>query len=161
MVRSLRTDRDENGNALQQTASVGNYTINFTTGSGTFNPDSPYRLSTAHLAGPLNQVSSGQVGITIQESVCDSGQACVVITSQDWFRQPETNADEAQAFWGAGSEAWLDAQTGEPLRSQAFWLLEDGSRLVEYTLNTLLIEKVSTPPQEILDLLGNVIVPPQ
>jgi len=38
-------------------------------------------------------------------------------------------------------------------------VLADGSESITSTQTTLLVEKVSEPPQEILDILGKVIVP--
>jgi hypothetical protein len=52
--------------------------------------------------------------------------------------------------------ALWDAQTGQQTKTQSFWRLQDGSERVNYTYQTVLGEKVSIPPQEILDILARV-----
>jgi hypothetical protein len=54
---------------------------------------------------------------------------------------------------------WIDLQTGQQVKRQSFWRLLDGSEKITSTQNTVLVEKLDAPPQEILDILGRVIVP--
>jgi hypothetical protein len=159
VIRSVHMDRDVNGQILQQSASVGNYAINFTTGDGGLNDAHPYRLSTDELVQYLNQPSSSNGTITRQDLPCEDSRPCIVVTMQDKFAQPITNPGEDQAFWGAGRRVWVDSQTGQQVKVQSFWLLEDGSELIGFTKNNLLAEKVVSPPQEILDILARVVVP--
>jgi hypothetical protein len=159
VVRAVLTDRDENAQIIQQSASVGNYAINFTTGDGGVNDVHPYRISTDELVQYLNQPSPSKGTITRQEFPCENGRPCILIIMQESFPQPITNPGEDQAFWGAGRQVWVDSQTGQQVKVQSFWLLEDGSKLVSFTKNNLLVEKVASPPQEILDILERVVVP--
>ena len=159
VIRSVHLDRDVNGQILQQSASVGNYAINFTTGDGGLNDAHPYRLSTDELVQYLNQPSSSNGTITRQDLPCEDSRPCIVVTMQDKFAQPITNPGEDQAFWGAGRRVWVDSQTGQQVKVQSFWLLEDGSELIGFTKNNLLAEKVASPPQEVLDILAKVVVP--
>ena len=159
VVRSVSIDRDAEGKIIQQAASVGNYSINFTTGDGGLNDAHPYRLSTDELVQYLNQPAPSNGTITRQDSPCEDGRACILIAMQESFPQPITNPGEAQAFWGAGRQVWVDTHTGQQVKVQSFWLLENGSKLVSSTINNLLVEKVVAPPQEILDILAKVVVP--
>jgi hypothetical protein len=159
VVRSVVTDRDVDGRIIQQAASVGNYGINFTTGDGGFNDVHPYRVSTDELVQYLNQPSSSNGTITRQELPCEDSRPCIVVTMQESFPQPITNAGEDQAFWGAGRRVWVDLNTGQQVKVQSFWLLEDGSELIGFTKNNLIAEKVASPTQEILDILAKVVVP--
>jgi hypothetical protein len=159
VVRAVLTDRDENAQIIQQSASVGNYAINFTTGDGGVNDVHPHRISTDELVQYLNQPASSNGTTTRQEFPCDDGRACIVVTMQESFPQPITNPGDDQAFWGAGRQVWVDSQTSQQVKVQSFWLLEDGSKLVSFTKNNLLVEKVASPPQEILDILAKVVVP--
>jgi hypothetical protein len=159
IVRSVSIDRDADGQILQQSASVGNYAINFTTGDGGLNDAHRYRLTTDELVQYLNQAASSSGTITRQELPCEDGRPCIVVTMQESFPKPITNPGEEQAFWGAGRQVWVDSQTGQQVKFQSFWLLEDGSKLISSTKNNLLVEKVASPPQEILDILAKVVVP--
>ena len=159
VVQSVSIDRDADGRIIQQAASVGNYAINFTTGDGGFNDAHPYRVSTDELVQYLNQPAPSNGTITRQESPCDDGRACIEVTAQEFFPQPITNPGEDQAFWGAGRRVWVDSFTGQQVKVQSFWLLEDGSELISFTKNNLPVEKVNSPPQEILDILAKVVVP--
>jgi len=159
VVRSVSIDRDADGRIIQQAASVGSYAINFTTGDGGFNDVHPYRMSTDELVQYLNQPAPSKGTITRQEAHCDDGRACIVVTMQESFPQPITNPGEDQAFWGAGRRVWVDSQNGQQVKVQSFWLLEDGSELIDFTKNNLIVEKANSPPQEILDILERVVVP--
>ncbi len=159
ITRSVHLDRDADGQILQQSASIGNYAINFTTGDGGFNDAHPYRVSTDELVQYLSQPAPANGTITRQETPCDDGRSCIVVTMQESFPQPITNPGEDQAFWGAGRRVWVDSKTGQQIKIESFWLLEDGSELISSTKNNLLAEKVASPPQEILNILAKVIVP--
>ena len=97
----------------------------------------PYRLSTDELVQYLNQPAPSNGTPTCQEFPCEDGRPCILIVMQESFPQPITNPGE----------------------DPAFWLLKDGSKLVSFTKNNLLVEKVASPPQEILDILAKVVVP--
>ena len=77
----------------------------------------------------------------------------------DTFANPVTNPGEAQAFSGGGRRIWINLQTGQQIKIQSFWGLQDGSERIDYTYKPVLVKKVNAPPQEILDILAKVIVP--
>jgi hypothetical protein len=159
VIRSVWIDRDANGNTIQLAATVGDYSVNFTTGDAGFNNGQPYRFSADMLTHDLAQAEQYGASITREEISCDDGQPCIVITSLESFSQPVQNPGETQAFAGSGRKVWISLTTGQQIQFQAFWRLEDGTDRVEYTQRYLLVERVTLPPQEILDILANVIVP--
>lgn len=57
VIRSLWTDRDQGGNVIQQSISVGNYSINLTTGESGYNEYSRYLFSTDLLTQELIQAA--------------------------------------------------------------------------------------------------------
>jgi hypothetical protein len=69
------------------------------------------------------------------------------------------NRGEAQTYSGSGRRTWIDMQTGQQVKEQSFGLVEDGSEQITSTYTYTLVEKVSTPPQAILDILARVVVP--
>ena len=152
-------DKDANGNMIQLAATVGDYSVNFTTGDAGFNNSQPYRFSADMLTRDLAQAEQYGVSVTREEITCDDGQPCIVITSVESFSQPSLLAGETQAFIGSGNRVWINLITGQQIQFQSSWRLEDGTNRVESTKRYLLVEKVSLPPQEILDILAKVIVP--
>ena len=82
-----------------------------------------------------------------------------MITLLDSFAQPGQDPSEAQSFYGAGRRTWINLQTGQQVKTQSFWRLQDGSERVDYTYKPILDEKVNAPTQEILDILARVVVP--
>ena len=50
-------------------------------------------------------------------------------------------------------------QSGQQVKWQSFWRLEDGSEKITSTQSTVWVEKLASAPQEILDILGKVIRP--
>jgi hypothetical protein len=156
VIRSVWLDQDAEGKILQQSATIGNYTVNFTSGQAGFNGNSPYQFN-------LDEVSQGfgQAGTDTfrRDESCEDGRPCIEIIGQQTFSQPVNNPNEAQSFWGAGQEVWIDAGTGQTVQVQSFWLLEDGSRLINFTKKYLTVERVESPPQQILNTLEHVVVP--
>ena len=81
VVRSVWMDKDANGNMIQLAATVGDYSVNFTTGDAGFNNSQPYRFSADMLTRDLAQAEQYGVSVTREEITCDDGQPCIVITS--------------------------------------------------------------------------------
>lgn len=54
---------------------------------------------------------------------------------------------------------WISLQSGQQVKFESFWVLENGQERVDFTQRTLLVEKVESPPQEILDILAKVVAP--
>jgi hypothetical protein len=159
VLRSVWLDKDVNGQIIQQVASIANYSINFTSGDAGFNGNSKYRVSFDMLTQDLNQGAKYKTLVSSENIKCEDGSACLLVTLLDSLAQPVQNPGEAQSFSGAGRRTWINLQTGQQVKSQAFWRLKDGSERINYTYQTVLVEKVNTPTQEILDILARVIVP--
>lgn len=159
VIRSVWMDKDTNGNMIQLSATVGDYSVNFTTGDAGFNNGQPYRFSTDILTRDLAQAEQNGVSITREEVACDDGQPCIIITSVASFSQPTLLAGETQACIGSGNKVWINLMTRQQIQFQSFWRMEDGTDRIETTERYSLVEKVSTPPQEILDILAKVTVP--
>lgn len=158
VLRNLTTDHDANGVILQQAATIGNYAINFTTGD-TFTDIQPYRFSLDMLTQSLAQATQYNTQVLREETICEDGSPCLLITLLDSFTQPIQNPGEAQAFGGSGNRTWINLQSGQQVKFESFYVLADGQERVDSTQLTLLVEKVVSPPQEVLDILGSVVVP--
>jgi hypothetical protein len=168
ILRSVWLDKDVTGKVIQQVASIANYSINFTSGDAGFNGNSKYRISFDMLTQDLNQAAQYKTLVSSENIKCEvvpvpvrgeDGSACLLVTLLDSFAQSVQNPGEAQSFSGAGRRTWINLQTGQQVRTQSFWRLQDGNERVNYTHQTVLVEKVNAPPQEILDILSRVVVP--
>lgn len=158
VLRNLTTHRGANGEILQMAASIGNYTINFTTGD-TFTDFPRYRLSLDMLTQSLAQAAQYNTIVTREEVTCEDGSPCLLVIMLDTFGQPIQNPGETQAFRGSGNRTWINLQSGQQVKFESFWVLADGQERVNFTQRILLVEKVASPPQEILDILSKVVIP--
>jgi hypothetical protein len=160
VTRNLYSDYDASGQIVQQAATVDNYSVNFTTGDSGFNENGPYPLSLDTQTQLLSRAAeSDSANFTREETTCETGSACLLITSWEIFSNPIQNHGEPQPFTGIGRRVWIDLETGQQVQIQSFWLLADGSERVDHTQRVLVVEKVETPPQEILEILSRVVVP--
>ncbi|MCL4271976.1 MAG: hypothetical protein KJZ72_20625, partial [Anaerolineales bacterium] len=94
-----------------------------------------------------------------EETKCEDGSPCLLITLLDSFTQPIQNPGEAQAFGGSGNRTWINLQSGQQVKFESFYVLADGQERVDSTQRTLLVEKVASPPQEVLDIFAKVVAP--
>ena len=155
VIRSLWTDRDQAGNIIQQSVSIGNYFSNFTTGESGYNEYARYLFSTDMLTQDLIQAAEYHSRFTRLEVACDDGSPCLLVTLFDEFAQ----SGEAQGITGMGRRTWIRLDTGQQVKVQAFSRLEDGSEQVEHTQVNMIVEKVDKPPQDVLQIISGVIVP--
>ena len=157
VIRNLSTHRDSNGNILQQAASVGTKGINFT--SGDVFENSPYRLSFDFLTRDLDSALLNGQPILREDVTCDDGFGCLLITVMDQFAQPIQNPGEPITFYGHGRRIWIHVETGQQVKIQSFSTLPNGTEQVDYTQRALLVEKVLTPPDGILETLDRIVMP--
>lgn len=157
--RSVHLDTDQVGQILQKSATIGNYSINLTYGDSGYQDGGPYKLSLSQIPKKLEKVKENGTSIKLIKAACDNGQDCLLLTLFDAFISPQKNPDEEQAFIGAGQRYWMDPVTGEQEKSESFWLMEDGSEEITSTISLLKIEKISSAPQEILNILNSVVLP--
>jgi hypothetical protein len=158
VTRNLTTHRDAEGNILQQSAFIGTKGINFTVGDVFEIP--PYHLSFDFLTRDLDSALQRNQPVLREEASCDDGSNCLLITVMDQYAQPIQNPDQPNAFHGHGLRVWIKAETGQQAKLQSFWVLLDGSEQITYTQRTLSMERVTTPPPDVLDLMDKVVFPP-
>lgn len=160
VTRRLYTDYDENGRIIQRSATVGDYSVNFTTGDAGFNRGVRYQFSLDLLSRVFNQAAQSSSSVTREESTCQDGSRCLLVTLLDTSLTRVQNPGITQAFSGyAGRRVWIDPQSGQQVQEQSFWQLEGGGEKITSTSRYILVEKVESPPQEILDILARVHVP--
>jgi hypothetical protein len=159
VIRTLRTDRDQDGNIIQQVVTIGNYFTNFTTGESGYNEYARYPFSTDMLTNDLIQAAQYQSQVTREELPCDDGSPCLLITLFDAFDQAVQHPEEPQPILGMGRKTWVNLRTGQQVKVQAFSWLQDGSDKIEHTERTLLVEKLDRPPEDVLTIINGVVVP--
>ncbi len=158
VLRNLTTHHDANGKIIQQAATIGNYSINFTTGD-TFTDNPSYRFSLDMLTQSLAQAAQYNAQVLREETTCEDGSPCLLITLLDSFSQPMQNPGEAQTFGGSGNRTWINLQSGQQVKFEWFWVMSDGQERVDSTRRTLLVEKVLSAPQDVLDFFAKVVAP--
>jgi hypothetical protein len=139
VTHNLTTHRDADGNILQQAASAGTKSVNFTTGDS-FDL-SPYRLSFDLFVQELDYALSHAEPVTREETTCDDGSSCLLITIDNS---------------AIGRKVWINMQTGQQVQFQSFLRLADGTEQAQFTQHFILAERVMSPPQEVLDILERV-----
>ncbi|MEN6622633.1 MAG: hypothetical protein ABFD50_13910 [Smithella sp.] len=159
VIRNVWFDYDKDGQIIQQTATVRDYSVNFTTGNAGFNNGTRYHFLSDILSQDMSNAIRNNKTILREETYCKNGQSCQLITLYETFTEPVQNPGEPQAFSGSGCQVWIDQQTGQQIRTQSFWLLSDGSEAITSTKSTILVEKLDNALQDILDILERVIVP--
>ena len=155
VTHSLTTDRDADGNILQQSASIGTKGINFTTGDVFENP--PYLLSFDFLTRDLDSALSREQPVLREEISCDDGSRCLLITIREQYNPPIQNPDQPIAFYGGGLRVWINVETGQQVKHESYSQMEDGTEQIRYTQRALLVEKVSAPPGEVLKILDRIL----
>ena len=142
VTRNLTTHRDADGNILQQAASAGTKSVNFTLGE-TFEI-SPYRLSFDLFVQDLDYALSHGETVMREETTCEDGSPCLLVS----ISNP-----------AGGRKVWINLQTGQQVIFQTFQRLADGTEQPQFTQRSLLVERVQSPPQEVLDILARVVIP--
>ncbi|PKN92906.1 MAG: hypothetical protein CVU44_12815 [Chloroflexi bacterium HGW-Chloroflexi-6] len=160
ITRTLHTDYDEAGNIIQRTVTVGDYFINFTVGDSGYLGGERYRFSSSSLLADFNAaLENSNAAVSIEETQCDNGLPCYLVTFIDIFGASNQNSGEAQSFCGSARQVWVDKMTGQTLKTRVLLRLADGTEQVDHTNTTLLLEKLDMPPQDVVDILEKVIVP--
>lgn len=151
VLRSVQIDRDRDGTVIQQIATKGGHSVNFTYG-GTFDSPAIYRVSIDNVTQQVQGMISDGNLFSREVTTCDDGSACLLITFPVAHR---VSGLEVRSGW----RVWINLVTGQQVRQEEFHMLEDGLFKVDYTFRYLLIEKVADAPQQILDILKNVDTP--
>jgi len=157
VTRSLTTDYDASGNILQQSARIGTRTINFTTGDVSEYP--LYQLSLDFLTQDLDSALQRDQLVLREETTCEDSSSCLLITVLDQIPQSLDNKAGTQSFSARGQHVWVNLETGQQVKYQSFWQLQDGTEMIDLTQRVLLAEKVSAPPDEVLKILDSIVMP--
>ena len=159
VVRSVYTDRDADGNILQQSLSIRDYSINLTTGEAGYFSGQRYKFSSSFLRQDFNSAHEYGATVHIEKVACANGEPCYLITFLDSFSTPFQNPGEPLAFSGAARQVWVLKNSGKTLKTLSIWRFEDGTERINHSQTLLTLEKLPTPPRDVLDLLSKVILP--
>ena len=160
ITRTLHTDYDEAGNIIQRTVTVGDYFINFTVGDSGYLSGKRYRFSSSSLLKDLNDsLEYNDTTVIIENILCGNDSLCYLVAFLLTSDEPAKNTDGAQSFTGHGRQVWIDKKSGQMIKSRSLLRFPDGTEQVDHTYTILLVEKVDTPPQDVLDILEKVVVP--
>lgn len=160
ITRTLHIDYDEAGNIIQRTVTVGDYFINFTVGDSGYLSGKRYHFSSSSLLKDLNDsLEYNDTTVIIENVLCGNDSLCYLVAFLLTSDEPAKNTDGAQSFTGHGRQVWIDKKSGQMIKSRSLLRFPDGTELVDHTYTILLVEKVDTPPQDVLDILEKVVVP--
>ncbi len=157
--RSLYTDYTENGVILQQVATIGNYSINFTFGGGDTNLTEPRRISLDRLSESFVHAEADQSEIIGDEVDCLDGKRCLIISVKNLFGSPIQPSGSEKALGGTIFKVWINLETGLQYKFESNYLYSDGSEEVRSTRQVLLVEKMENAPEEIVGILDRVVLP--
>lgn len=157
--RSLYTEFIENGTIIQQSATIGNYSVNFTFGGSGYNEMEPRRLSLDRLNESFMNAEEYKSEIIGEEVDCQDGKRCLLISVKDLLEQPVQESGYEKAISGTVLNVWIDLETGLQFKFESIYLYDDGSEEVRTTREVLLVEKVDQAPEEVIGLLDRVVLP--
>ena len=93
------------------------------------------------------------VELHVEESELD-GQNVAVYTMTEFFKEPVYFGKSSTAVAGAIGKYYFSLETGVLMKLERYYLYPDGELQLVRQITTLVIEKVDSPPSDILDLLG-------
>lgn len=157
--RSLYTDYDENNAIIQQVATIGNYSVNFTFGDSGYYGSTKYRPTLDLVIPSLLRASEIGSEVSREEVKCDNDRRCLLITIFDRFDQPFQNSGDIKATAGLIFKVWIDMDSGLQFKSENLYLMEDGSQKQSYIETVKIVEKVDQAPEEIIGILDRVVLP--
>lgn len=147
--------RDPDGGVWQKIARVGRRQVNFTTGTAVDDPALEIKAQHETLPETILQAEAGTK--VIREEVLLDQRPCLLIILRTAFDPPIEITSIPQRVARADNKTWIDQETGKILQKEIVYGLEDGTDYVLQTLRHITIERVDTPPQEILDMLDQVL----
>ncbi len=142
VTRSLTTHLDRAKNILQQSVSVGTHHINLTIGEAMEFP--MYQLSLDWLLPDLDYALNHGQTVLREETACEDDSPCLLITIIDA---------------NIGRRAWIDMETGQQVQIQTFQQMPGGTEKTLFTQTFLPVERVETPPQEVLGVFSRILFP--
>ena len=160
ITRRVHTDLSSSGQILQQAATVGSHTTNFTYSQSSVGDGKRYPVSLDLFGMSLKLPLEDGTTVLRKSTTCENGNPCLLITLRSNFGSPLQNPGQPQAFYGSCKRVWIDVQTGQQVKTEFFWVFKDGKEAYPSTSSVLLVEKVAAAPQEILEVLAKVVVVP-
>ncbi|MDD5371137.1 MAG: DUF4179 domain-containing protein [Anaerolineaceae bacterium] len=145
------------GAIWQKIARVGKTQVNFTTGTAIDDP----RLETKAHPEPLPEaiLNHGKGAKAIREEVVLDGRSCLLINRHTAFDQPMEITSIPQRVKWTEHQTWIDRETGQIVKIEIIYGLEDGADYILQTMRYLTSERVDAPPPEIQYLLDQVTTP--
>lgn len=144
VTRNLTTHWDRDGSILQQSVSVGTYSMNLTTGEAMEFPT--YRLSLDWFLRDLDYALKYGEYVLRDETACEDDSPCLLVSMRY----------NVGIF---GRRAWINLGTGQQVKLQTFQQNPDGTETILFTQTFLSVERMDAPPQEVLDVFSRVLLP--
>ncbi len=153
------TDYTDKNIILQQVATLGNYSINFTFGGGDYNLSEPRRISLDRLNESFLHADADKSEINGEEVDCLDGKRCLIISVKDLLEPPIQPSGYEKAIAATIFKVWINLETGLQYKFESNYLYSDGSEEVRSTRQVLLVEKMENAPEEIVGILDRVVLP--
>jgi len=157
--RSLYTEYSDGGTIIQQAATIGNYSVNFSFGGGGYNELSPRKISLDRLYESFQHADEDNSEISGEEIDCQDGKRCLLIKVQNNFEQPMQFSGNEKPIIATSFKVWVDLSTGLQFKFDSVYLYEDGSEEVRTTRQVLQVDKVEQAPAEVVGILDRVVLP--
>jgi len=143
------------GAIRQKIARVGKTEVNFTTGIATENASLQSRAQIDNLPDLILQSKLAE-NVLKEEKIVD-GEPYQIITLQEHHDPaievtPLTKRVILDQF-----KTWINQETGLVWMTQIIYRFEDGTELISQSMRYSTMERINHPPQDVLDLLGQVI----
>lgn len=148
-------EKTPDGAICQKIAREGKTEVNFTTGTAVENTSLQTKAQIDSLPDWILRYRKAE-NVLREESVVD-GQPYLIITLQDHHNPPIIVTMHPKRVTLSQSKTWINQETGLIWMTQITYQYEDGTEETLQTMRYPLMERVSDPPQEVLDLLEQVL----
>ncbi len=153
ILNEVSMDYDKDDRLLQRSATKGDYTVNYTTGDSGFFGGSKRPFSLDMLSRALADAPAMEGTVSREEVTCEDGGSCLLFTL---LYEDIIGMEGNIAFPARGFRVWVDQESGQQFKAQQFNRLPDGGEQMTDTMETVLVEKLPEPPQEILTILERI-----
>lgn len=153
--RQVWIEKTADGVVWQKIARVGKTSVNFTAGTAVDDEKLLTRAMMDRLPDLL--LNPHLAGKAVREEGLLEDHPCLIITIKTDYDPPLTDSSVRQRVRQSDQKTWIDRQSGQICMEQNSIWLEDGSQLITQTMRYPVKERVAGPPQEVLDLLQQVV----
>jgi hypothetical protein len=147
-------EKSPDGAFLQKIAQVGKTVVNFTTGTAVEN-DAPNKAQINSLPDWILRYR--QMENVLREESVINGQSYLIITLQDRHDPAIEVTPLTKRVILDQSKTWINQETGFIWMTQTIYRFEDGTELINQSMRYSTMERINHPPQQVLDLLGQVL----